>query len=354
MSLNKFGLMSLAAFVLVCCLAGTTIVSAQNPSDREPARPGENAEELAQRALDAIDSGDLERAWSMIRRARQIKPDVPKLDLAEGLVLMEIAQPQYLEAIQRLTDYTVKSDEGRNDYRGHAALGRVYKESRMYRQAIRPLEQAKKLAPAEEKGKSVRAEITMDLAMAYFGLNQKKEALETAKEAAASAPNDAKMQFTLAQIAGNAEEYALAESAAKRAVDLLNAKIQNDPFNLEHHNTLRFCYSLLGRIKEIARKASPDDGSLYFALAVINRDGAEVERRVALIKAREYASQAIEKEPKKAEWQVFAAKIEADLGAFQQARDRLNEVLRASPDNQEAADLLKMLPGGRPSEPRPK
>jgi Flp pilus assembly protein TadD len=331
---------AIASVVCAAIWCGTAV---GQPAGADRPRPGESAEDLVATALQKIDTGDYEQAAVLLQKARRLKPTLPKLSLAEGLLLMSRRPPMYSEAMQRLTEYTA-SEEGRNDYRGFAALGTIYKESRMHRQARRPLEQAKKLAPMEENGKFVKAEITMDLAFTYLGLDLKKEALETAKEAESAAPNDPKIQFGIAKVAASTDDSAGAEAAAKKAIDILKAKIQAQPFDNDAHATLANCYDLLIKLKRTALTVSPDDGALYQALASATRESADVGRRITLLTARQYAIQATEKEPKKYEWQVFAARIEADLGAYQEATQRLEGVLKDSPDNTEATKLLESFP----------
>ena len=340
---------SSVAVILACAAAWCGTAVGQPPSADRP-RVGESAEELVATALQKIDTGDYEQAKVLVQRASRLKHNLPKLGLAEGLLLMQSLQNA--QAVQKLTEYT-SSEEGRTDYRGFASLGSLYKDSRMFRQAVRPLEQAKKLAPMEENGKFVKARITMDLAFVYLGLDRKKEALDTAKEAEAAGPNDPKIQFGIAKVAASTDDSAGAEVAAKKAIDILKVKIQAQPFDEEAHSTLANCYDLLVKLKKMALRVSPDDGALYFSLASATREGAEVGRRINLLTARQYAIQAAEKDPKKYEWQVFAARIEADLGAYQEASKRLEDVLKESPDNLEATKLLESI-SSQPAAAKPK
>jgi hypothetical protein len=340
MSMRRIHPVRSVAASLMCAAIWCAAAVGQPPNADRP-RPGESAEELVATALQKIDTGDYDQAFALVQKAKHLKPSLPKLSLADGL--LAVASSNNVAAVQRLTEYTL-SDEGRNDYRGFSALGNIYKESRMHRQAIRPLEQARKLAPAEENGKFVKAQITMDLAFAYLGLDRKKEALETAKDAESAAPNDPKIQFGIAKVAASTDDNAGAEAAAKKAIDILKAKIQAQPFDNDAHATLANCWDLQIRLKKTALRVSPDDGALYQALASATRESADVGRRITLLTARQYAIQATEKEPKKYEWQVFAARIEADLGAYQEATQRLESVLKESPDNTDATKLLESFP----------
>jgi tetratricopeptide (TPR) repeat protein len=341
----------LLVLFVACLTIAPDLLSGQNPQQTR-AQPEESPEQMIQEALEKIDQGEFEAAAALAQRAKRLKPTLSKLNLVDGLLYMNLQSPRYPEAVQRLQEYNI-SEEGRNDFRGFAALGAIYRESRLYRQAIRPLEQAKKLAPLEENGRPVRAEITLDLAFAYAALDRKKEALETAKEAESMAPNEAKIQAGFARLAVQVEEFGLAEPAVKRAIELLKAKIQGEPLNDDAPKALQGCYELLNRIKRNDLKVSPDDGGPYSALANIGRERAEADRRIGLLLARRYALVAIEKEPKKVEHQILAAQIEADLGAYQEARRRLEEVLQSNAGNPAAAKLLEGLPPTRSLTSRP-
>ncbi len=339
-------MVSLAIAVWVSTVGPAGFAIAQSPgSGRSLA--GDTPEEMAEEALTAIEMGDTDRAAGLIRRARAIKPSLAKLDLAEGLYRVEIQQ--YPEALQKLAIYN-KSDDGQHDHRGFAMVGKIYSESRSYRSAIRPLDKARNLAPFEEKGKPVRAEITIDLAFAYLGLKRKKQALEVANEAEKLAPNDADIQYRLSQIMAGSEDYPAARKHARRATDLLLAKTRKDPFDKEAYSTLRASYQMHLQLLQFDLQPEPENGEPYQAVAMLSREAAEVDRDLSLLRAREYSLLAIEKDPTKFEWQVFVAGIEAELGGIGQAKERLEHILQNDPENREAAGLLSALGGGATSQ----
>ncbi len=332
--------LAIAAWVSMVGPAGLAI--AQSPGgDRSLA--GETPEQMAEEALTAIETGDLQRAQFLIERARRIKPAMITLDLAEGLFLVE--NRQFPEALHKLAVYN-KSEEGQLDHRGFAMVGKIYSESRSYRSAIRPLDKARNLAPFEEKGKPVRAEITLDLATAYLGLSRKEQALEVAKEAEKLAPNDADIQYRLVQIMAGSGDYAAARKHARRASNLLLSKTRKDPFDKEAYTTLRASYQSHLYLLQLDIQPAPENGEPYHAIALLSREAAEVEHRLSLLNAREFSLLAIEKDPTKYEWQVFVAGVEAELGGVAQAKERLEHILQNAPDNREAAGLLSSL-GGR-------
>jgi len=321
----------------------------QPPADR-PSRSSESAEELAQKALDKIDEGQYEQAGALLGRARRLQPKLAQLDLVEGLLLIDWReQRNAAEAERKLRAYCT-SNEGGADYRGYAALARIYMDSRSYREAVRDLEMTKKLAPLEEKGKPVRAQATMDLASAYMGLDRKKEAMEAAKAAVAIAPDEPDIQLGFAKVAGAAQEQSAAETAAKRAMELLKNKAKRQPFERRLYDSMKQCCQVQLNMKRSSIEKSPEDGALLASAALILVDQAEIDRKTGLLVAREIALQACEKDPRQHDWQVMVARIEIDLGVPDEAKRRLEEVRQAAPDNADAAKLLESLSADAPEQ----
>jgi len=312
-------------------------------------RPGDGAgqpvapEEMIEQALDMIDAGDFQEAMTLLQRAKMLKPTLDKLNLAEGLLSIE--GKSSMKAIQQLQAYN-KSEEGRNDYRGYVAIGRIYQGSGMNRQAVPSLEKAKELAPLEKDGKPLRAEIATDLAMAYYRLDRKDKAIESARDAERWSPDDPRVQLRLAQFASSTDDHDTAAKAVEKAIKLAKVKLQMDPLDKDIYDSLRQCYQLALTFQRQDSLARSEDGLPFFNMAVIAREDAEAMKRIGLLSARELALEALTKEPNKPEWKVFVARVEADLGAVDEAMRKLEEVLSADPDNEEANKLRQYIRTG--------
>ncbi len=311
------------------------VARGQEARESEPPR-FETPEAMVDYALAKIVTGDLQEAAEILRTARSIKPGMAKLLLAQGL--MDIELNQHLTAVRLLQEYN-KTEAAVNDYRGHSALGTIYKDSGMPRRAAPALRKAKDLAPIEENGEPVRAMVAMELAMVYDQLEKKGKALETAREAKRLAQNDAGVQLQFAQIAAETEEYAEASSAVKTAIKLLKAELKKDPLNEETYYRLRSAYSMAINLQRRESLSRPDDGQPFIKSAELERESAEVERRTILLRAREYVLQALSKEPENLEWKVLLAEIDWDLGAVSEARKEVEEVLASDPNHRGAARL---------------
>ncbi len=317
----------------------------QVPGDQD-AGPPVVPEEMIEEAIAKIENGDLQEASDLVRRVKFLKPTMPKILLAEGL--LTAAQHRDIEAMRLLEAYNNPKDEMGvirtvNDYRGYLAVGKIYRDSLMHRQAVPPLEMAFALAPLEKDGKALRAEIAVDLALVFYRLQRKEKAVEMAKEARRLAPNDAGVLLRLGQVAASTGEYETASESAEGAIGLLVAELQISPFKREAHIQLRECYQLVMGLKGQKQQEKPDDGTVYYEMAVVAREAAEVEKRLGLLDAFEYVEQGRAKEPDNAEWALFAARLQAELGALDEALQSIDRVLQSHPDHPEATRLRDSL-----------
>ncbi len=298
-------------------------------------------EELIEGAIENIEKGEYTEADAAIRRARALEPNFAKVQLAEGLLLVETGA--FLQAVSKFQAYN-ESEAGRQDHRGFAALGDIWMESRNYRGAIRPLEVARSLTPPDEDGgKTKQAKVTMDLAYAYLGLDRRKEAMDMAKQAELLAPRDASVQLRLAQLAARSNDATVSETALGRAITLLRAEIAADPFDKEAHTELKDAYDLLMRIKMVDVRAKPDDSEPYFAIAELAKETTNIDMRINLLKAREWAMEAAKKDERNPQYSLFLARLEMRLEAFSDAKARVQDVLARDESNKEAAQLLQEI-----------
>lgn len=296
-------------------------------------------EELIDSAIAKIDKGDFAEADAEIRRAKALNPKLDKIQLAEGLLLVETGA--FLQAVGKFQAYN-ESETGRQDHRGFAALGDIWMQSRNYRGAIRPLELAKSLTPPDEDGtKTKQAKITMDLAFAYLGLDRRKEAMDVAKQAELLSPRDASIQLRLAQLAARANDATVSETALGRAISLLRAEIAADPFDKDSPTELKDAYDLLMRIKLVDIRVDPEKGEPYFVIAQLAKEMADIDMRINLLKAREWALEATKKDERNANYNLFLAHIELSLSALEDAKARVQDILARDATNAEAAQLLQ-------------
>lgn len=325
----------------VLCIAIVIVASSTAAVGQTLDRGQRNTpEQMIEDAIKKIDEGNFTEATKLFETARRIRPDLIRLKLVQGLVLIETGRA--VEAITKLEEFNKSADAG-NEYRGFAAIGRIYLASRMFRQAVRPLERAKDYAPIEANGRFIRAEILIDLATAHQRLSRMKDALKYADEAANLAPNDPAIQLKLGRMHKESQDYVAALRAVDRAVTLIRGQLRTDPFKPERNAELKMCNDLRVEVLQAQRAGNPDDPEIYHQLAVEMAAQADAERRIKLLTAREYALEALNKNPRLTACRIFLARIEWALGGSQDALDRLKKVLEEDPSNAEAAQLRREI-----------
>ncbi len=302
-------------------------------------------------AIAQIESRDpqaMQSALQTVRRVKMLHPTLEKIRLAEGLYAAAQSRGAP-DAIQKLIAYNRMPDRSprQDDHRGYAALGRIYRDMLKYRMARPAFEMAKKLAPPPKEGeRPLRADFAMDLAEVLLQLGRKEDALEEAKEARRWAMDDPVVHLRFAGVAAATEDLAAMEEAVRRAIVLSNAQLAINPFKRETYGLLRSAYQALMRIEERKVRDDPDDGLHYFSLAVALRRAAAANERLDLLTAHETLKMALEKEPNNAQWLVERARLEAALGANEDALATIERVLQISPNNREAIDIRGSLSGG--------
>lgn len=319
-----------------------------------PARPAAEEtlapEQAVEEAIKKIDMGDLTEARGLLQYATSLKPTMDILKLGQGLFF--VASNQGPEAISILGEYNA-SDEGKRDYRGFLAIGKVYLESRFLRQAVFPLRQARGLADLEKNGKPLRAGITIELASVYARLKDRKKAIELVKEAQAAARDDGEIQLQISEIARIVNDVELANKAAVRAIELLKGKIADDAFNAEAHTMIKRALEVIGNLLFSNINNDPNNGENYYQYADVFRETAELDRRIGLLAAHEMALRAVERDPKNSQWQLSAVRLEMELGGLAEAEARLDTILESDPSNAEALRLKQHLKTPAPRAVQP-
>lgn len=328
--------------MMAACLA--MLVCVQTVSAQPQAGSGSErmtAQETIDEALKKFDEGDYSESKILLERARGINPGLPKLSLVEGLLIMEVNPQSSIQALGLLEKYN-KSAEGRNDHRGHAAVGRLYRDSRMWRQARYPLETAISLAPrsGESDWEADLAQLHIHLSAVYFRLGMSEKAIQAATTASRTAPNDPDIHYQLGRMAASSSEnFDEARASVGKAISLIEAKLKDDPFDVEDYGLLQACHGLLVQTYRVDLSKDAENPVLYQRVAEALRTAGSVEWRKTLLNAREFAIQAVERAPRDANLLVFVAQLESDLGAKQDALDRLRSVLSFAPEHKKALEL---------------
>ena len=325
------------ALSIVMLLFAESSLPAQTPPDSPPPMDPVRA---INTAIQAIETGDLQTADRLIREVQATYPKMSRLNLANGMLLMELGR--YTEAIEAFGIYNA-TDEGRRDYRGWAAVGSVYLESYMYSSAIGSLETALKLAPVDEKEGKVRADIALDLARTHLGLNDRKDALESVKEAQSAAPLDGEIQMNVCSLAARAGDSDTARAAGSAAIRAFNTELSVNPLSIAAHRGLAQCFQVLFSLQSAELSKDPNNGSAFIEGARLLRSIGDIERRARLLDARALVLQALESDAASTEWRLLAAELEIELGATTEARARIDSILESDANNADALKLRQRL-----------
>lgn len=350
--------MANARFVVVLSLLAGSVLSnaawSQTPPPRtdppDRAADAPDPDELADKALELIDRGALQEADEILQGLKRFRPTMHRIKLLQGLLWLKGGSGRGPEANRVLESYN-RTDTGKLDYRGFAAVGLLKQQSRMWRQARRALKSAVELAPTEENGKPVRANILLDLATVELRLAETNRspsandaALEYAREAVRRSPDDAIILLRFAQILANAsdgDDYSEAIRAGRGAIRRVGAELRGDPFNRETLGLLRAGYSLISQIHRNQAKRNPDNAEHIIAIAEDIQSLSMINRRLALFDSYELVNQALDMAPRPA-WQLMAARLEVDVGGAAgapSALERIQKILEDEPDNQDAKNL---------------
>ena len=337
---------------------GLTGVTLAQPATTAPAQPRAEAtdmppEQMVELAIDLLQQnqpGPTAEGAQLLDRLTRIAPKLDKLPLAIGL-LKAGQKNTAAESVAYFIQYTTTT-EGRSDYRGYYELGKIYLRSRSLHQARRNLEQAKEYAPEKERDRYVRAEILIDLSNVVWlmaaserGDTIRMEAVKYAREAATMATKDPKIQIQFGQILLRAAptEYREARDTANKAIAQLNNDLAAYPRDEAKMRLLREAVDVLQKACAADTAVNTDNPESVSLLAAATRDLAAVERRLILLNAWQYAQRARTLKDNKTEYKLALAEIEADLGATRNASERVDEVLKAEPENAAALALKERI-----------
>ena len=217
--------------------------------------------------------------------------------------------------------------------------------SKKYRNAKRNLEDAITWAPEKEKERYIRAELTMDLAAVLHELKDDAEAIRKAREAAIQAKDDPRILILYGRLLLDVSPNETKEcrDAVAPAITRLIDELAVDPTNVPKLRLLREALAVVETTWAREVDKQRENPELVHYLSIASQDVAEISQRLALVSAKEYESRAVDLNPKKVEYSIRLAELEALLGAKRKAMDRLEEILKTNPENTDASDLLARI-----------
>ncbi len=323
--------------------------------------------ELLDGTEELIDEGEIEKALARATVARERDPENPRVRLLLGEALLAAGNVQNARPL--LLD-VFRLDE--NNYRANLALGKLWLQSRVWRQAETYLSKAVELAPAGSGYVAQRL-----LAEAYLGSRQLSRARDVATQAAQRARNtplayDAQQTLVLVLLASEEEQYL--DAAVRGAQGLEQqaaAEFQRDPGSRERLERLVASRQLLlEALQAVGQKMfllgpdqmptdQPQPGR-EAELAAVSRRVADVlvlqagaQRLLSLHNVLPFLDRALEFTPESASLWRDRGLLLFELNRFREGVASLERALELDPDDQVTRERLdglrsRMGAGGAP------
>lgn len=312
--------------------------------------------ELGQRALVAFESGNFAQANRFAEEALQLRQDQPEAMLVYAMLFNATGQTR--DALPLLERY-IKSDTGRNDFRGYEIIGDIFAKSNQAHIAARHYNTALRWAPSAGGKRNVKAEIQMKLAEAQSQLGRNKDAVEKAEEAAGMLGRSATLQWGLAKIYRRAGREADADKAMDSALKLLRDELatllqQAAPDTGElarklaimqeiHQTRVRILTAAAERPTPGTERSAAEAAAARVALARATAEQGDNERDVKLLKCVALLQEATTIEPNNAAYYVDLADYEVVLGMRAAAAAHLQKALELDPSSSAARERLSLL-----------
>jgi len=317
-----------SAPLLVFGLAATVLAQATQPAATQPRTL--SAEELMQRAGEALASGQLQKAVQMYDAVTRVQSDNGPawLGLAEahlGLGNLVPAADAYNRCRKLMP----------NNWRVLFGLGTVYLQQGYHKLARSLLEKSEGLAPPNE-----RARIYVNLALTYRGLHRLDDAIERVRQALAleSSNIDARqILVTLYAEAGRLDE-AMAETRA--TIELLQSQLREKPDDRQILEQMARFWSLLADLLQGKISKAPNDATAYLQLAGVLEQISLVNMQLGYHRALEQCRRAVELAPENPEALFAQARLEYLIGRVGAAAEGLRKVLQIKPEHGAARELL--------------
>jgi len=129
------------------------------------------------------------------------------------------------------------------------------------------------------------------------------------------------------------------ETAIAEARELMQAQ----PMEMAYIQLILQCFDVLSRIQQSAAELHSDDPKPYLALSELATRRTTYQTRRALIMSANYLKRALQIDAANAEAHERLARVYADLGAFEQAIEQINEAVRIAPTKVAYKDLKERL-----------
>lgn len=356
--------MRVQAVVLSLWIAASTVAAggvaarAQTPvrasqSRAEIAQVVSEANAMLEEARIAVDAAEKAQLLAQARQyyGKLLYQYAGFPDAMFGLAEVARMQGSWGEARDRYNEY-IATPGGRNDFRAHEGLGRVYLNSRYFRQARPRFRQATQLNAAS-------AIAWEGYAQALRGLGEIEDAYRAAAQSMALEPNNVDGLETFADVClatvrsrpdgqikvGNPEWLDEGLRACNRAISALRNEWEREPdFSQPLERIDKFHDTIIKISQFQLRSTSEFDVDHLLRLVAAHREQQRIQELLSQYKSLRLVLVGLERLPDDVRLLLLAARIEQTLGIEDKCREHGEKVLEQDPDNADARAILDALP----------
>jgi tetratricopeptide (TPR) repeat protein len=347
----------------VALLAGAYEVKSQEAKRRPDPGADRESEVLLDRAVELYlyagalaarlrQDRDAAELYSRVLHYRPTHPDA-LLGLARALA----ATQRQMMAIERYRDYLktplatgAATPTGRirtyadTDSQAHLELGRVYRQSNSYNQAMASLQAADRINPQNP-------EILIELARLHRETRDYAKAAEFARRAVTRSPDDPAYRGTYATILLAQEEIRPALEHSRAAVELSKQMFRQRPDQPELLNDIQRYYRVYQEALAAHLSRQPDDINARLYLAQAMEEQGELGQLLNLHNALRMLTAAVPQEGDNLTLLVATARLQFLVGNLSEAAATCRRIVKLDPNNAVAADILEKLPAEVKGEP---
>lgn len=272
-------------------------------------------------------------------------------DAMFGLAEVARMQGSWGAARDRYNDY-IATPGGENDFRAYEGLGRVYLNSRYFRQARPRFRQATQLNPAS-------ATAWEGYAKALRGLGEIEDAYRAAAQSMALEPNNVDGLETFADVClatvrpqpdgqvkvGHPEWLDEGLRACNRAISALRNEWERDPKVAEPLERIDKFHDTIIEILQFQLRSTADfDVDHLLQLVAAWREQRRIQDLLSHHKSHGFVLVGLAQLPDDVRLLLLAAQIEQALGVEDECRKHCEKVLEQDPDNADARAIMDALP----------
>lgn len=324
--------------------ARTPAAPRTQPAAASQSQPALTPDQWMARAEEASTAGDYATAIQGYSNVLAAEPT--NQDAAIGLADCLMKVRNHLKA-KEIYDVCLKRSP--DDWRANFGLGNIYLQREYYKLARPLLERAAALAPEKS-----RAQVRVNLAVAFRGLHQMPEAIEQARLAIAHDPSslEARRMLISLYLEDKRLEDAVAENVGALGYIRKNLTAQPDDRQM-----LAQMIQVLGQMIDLLQRklaAQPDDATVRLQLIDNMEQQGLIGQQLTYYQELDLLQPALDKTPDNPDLLLARARLLHLVGRPAQAVADLRKILAASPNNTKAKLLLERVePSPTATQPAP-